>query len=489
MKQQQRKALFVGIDDYENGITALSCACKDADDLHDFFEKHGYEVKIQRNGRTDEILKAIKNQLKELTSKDMFLFFFAGHGYTIQDKNGELDRCLAGQTDMPDRIQEGRDGISLREVRKLVEKHAKCACVVIIDACQTKAGGDRAFGDVLDEPCTSRDLLAISEIVNSKPEHDTTAPFVVINSCAVGEVAYEMRGTSHGLFTSAMLDTLQGIIEQGAGDSAFDNVFVERVAFRMEELCKDLKQHPTLFVSSEPTHEQLRIFPIRPELDKNVAKLLAELEDTKYIELRHFAEDVMLRKCDFKYAKVLRNLLRLFGLPEFNKVIKSQYGAEIKPEDSADVIEAFYEMKELMTKPRQVLAEQNMMPLREPKMIAKSGLPLSLRDKNLLADLEARLKKSDGRLPRINGVAKKNLSDIGRMSQSDAVSALDVLARERMRELCGREDRNWLYHCRERNCWHERSEKGLLVSDFERAIYRFVCDDECLVPETPETFE
>lgn len=463
MRPLKRKALFVGIDEYANGITALSCACNDAGDLHDFFDRHGYDVKIHRNGRTDEILNAIKNQLKDLTPKDMFLFFFAGHGYTISGKNGELDRCLAGQTDFPDRIMEGRDGISLREVKRLVEKHAKCACVVIIDACQTKVGGDRALGDSVDEPCTSRDLLAISQVVNSVPENDAAAPFVVINSCAEGEVAYELKGASHGLFTSAMLDTLQGITgENGAGDPAFDQTFVDMVSSRMGELCGSLQQHPTLIVPTGRADEILPIFPISPEFDMNVRKWLAGFDSARHLELKHFAEDAMAGRASFKYAPLLRNLLRLASRPE----------SPLPVDAGAVLLEAFHELKGFLDAPERPLrGEPSAFRVSEEMHVADGGGRLRPADRELLSDVEARLRSAEG--------DDVDLSDIEMMSQADAAAKLDEVARKRMRTHCGGGRCAALFSQNERAAWSVRARKGF-SSVFESAVFELVRDDKAL---------
>ena len=115
----KRKALFVGINDYEGGLTPLSCACNDATNLCDYFrDELGYDAHVLRNVDILTIRKKISKLTEDLQKGDVFLFFFAGHGFTVDKGNGN-DRRLATASDLKDHLEEGEGGISLRRLRRL----------------------------------------------------------------------------------------------------------------------------------------------------------------------------------------------------------------------------------------------------------------------------------------------------------------------------------------------------------------------------------
>ena len=79
----KRAALFVGTDYYEdNSINNLTCAQSDAADLHGFFKhKAGFNEVHRLFGPDPEaIMEAASSMMKGLSTGDLFLFFFAGHG-------------------------------------------------------------------------------------------------------------------------------------------------------------------------------------------------------------------------------------------------------------------------------------------------------------------------------------------------------------------------------------------------------------------------
>lgn len=254
----KRRALFVGIDEYAGGLPALTCAGNDALRLRDAFTEAGYETAVLRNAATHDILKQIETLTRDLTKDDLFLFFFAGHGFTAerQDDSGKprLDRQLAGKDDLRWRLLAGKDGIGLDDLKYMTE-NVGCPRVVILDACQTMVNVSRGFDESVREACTERDLKAILEVISRAGKKGPAAPFVVINSCDVGEVSYEMEEDGNGLFSRALLEVLGETRANGERPS-FDEAFVKRIAGRMAE-CGKRSQHPTFLGSVQ----DISIFP------------------------------------------------------------------------------------------------------------------------------------------------------------------------------------------------------------------------------------
>ena len=224
----KRRALFVGVDDYTNGISALSCAQKDAQDLHDLFNQIGYDAHIRRNVETHDLIMLIDRLTSDLTADDLFLFFFAGHGYT--DEHDE--RRLACKGDFLYRIERGWDGVGLSEL-KGTRCGARCRCVFILDACRTtinmeRGAENRGLRAVFEE----RDRQALSRIATWTKGSEMPPP-VVINSCQVDEVACEFGG--HGLFTNALLEVVKEAWKRKE-KPRFDKVFTARVQDKMVKI-------------------------------------------------------------------------------------------------------------------------------------------------------------------------------------------------------------------------------------------------------------
>ena len=254
----KRRALFVGIDEYAGGLPSLTCAGNDALRLRDAFAEAGYETAVLRNAATHDILKQIQTLTQDLTKDDLFLFFFAGHGFTAerQDDSGKprLDRQLAGKDDLRWRLLAGKDGIGLDDLKYMTE-NVGCPRVVILDACQTMVNVSRGSDEGVREACTERDLKAILEVISRAGKKGPAAPFVVINSCDVGEVSYEMEECGNGLFSRALLEVLGETRANGERPS-FDEAFVKRIADRMTG-CGTRSQHPTFLGSVQ----DISIFP------------------------------------------------------------------------------------------------------------------------------------------------------------------------------------------------------------------------------------
>lgn len=261
----KRRALFIGVNNYSNGLPELSCAANDATVLQEFFADCGYETCILRNADTNSILSAIEEQTRDLTRSDVFLFFFAGHGYTVENSDQSLDRRLAGQTDRRSRILSGQDGIRLDEIRQSVSV-THCSCVIIMDACQSMVNTRRGEG-VVREACTARDLQAITNVLSRGDRASSDNGFVVINSCQEGDVAYELNEENHGLFTLSLLDIIRQMRHNGE-NALFDECFTQKVATQMVVRSRGRFRQRPVYLSDRRSLNSIRIFPTAEELNE-----------------------------------------------------------------------------------------------------------------------------------------------------------------------------------------------------------------------------
>lgn len=74
----KRVGLFVGIDNYQNGITPLQCAVNDAKELSYSFARAGFQADFIDNEQCDSITitNKIRAMLKDLKKDDIFVFYF-----------------------------------------------------------------------------------------------------------------------------------------------------------------------------------------------------------------------------------------------------------------------------------------------------------------------------------------------------------------------------------------------------------------------------
>ena len=103
-------ALIIGINHYQNGIAKLKTAKPDAETLADLLrDKYQYQVELITDGDDTErkpTLEELKNLLKELPEKlqspaehNRLLFYFAGHGMSLESNDGPRGFLLPQNAD------------------------------------------------------------------------------------------------------------------------------------------------------------------------------------------------------------------------------------------------------------------------------------------------------------------------------------------------------------------------------------------------------
>lgn len=179
-----RKALIVGIDDYEN--CPLFGCCNDADAVSDELIKNGdgspnFAVRKVLNVKT-------KGELRQLVeecfsgSADVALFYYSGHGHVD---------TIGGYLVTPD-YAVGDYGLSLQDVLTIAN-NSKCKDkIIILDSCYSGTLGTIST--------LGQNTSIIGEGVT------------ILTASHSTETSVEING--HGLFTSLLLEALKG----GAAD-------------------------------------------------------------------------------------------------------------------------------------------------------------------------------------------------------------------------------------------------------------------------------
>lgn len=179
-----KKALAIGIDSYPTA--PLHGCVNDASAFANTMAKNGdgspnFEVKLATDVSTKSALKALIIDLFSGDS-DIALLYFSGHGVL---------NAVGGYIVTPDYKQHD-EGVAMDEILKIANDSKAKDKIIILDCCHSGAFGSPAISGGV-----------ASQIIEG---------VVVLTASRDSESALEVNG--HGLFTSLMLDALQG----GAAD-------------------------------------------------------------------------------------------------------------------------------------------------------------------------------------------------------------------------------------------------------------------------------
>ena len=198
-----RKALIVGIDHYVH-FNPLSGCVNDAHSVKSILERHADgtvnfatprlligpgPANIIRRG---ELKDAVRELFAE--SPEISLLYFAGHGY-IEDTGGFL---CAGD------CKSGDDGFPIAELMTIAgSSHARNK-VIILDSCHGGIAGDRP---------TAKGFAEIHE------------GMTILTASTAEQYAMEVPGGGSGVFTTLLVDALDGAAANLVGDVTPGSVY------------------------------------------------------------------------------------------------------------------------------------------------------------------------------------------------------------------------------------------------------------------------
>ena len=191
----KRPALFVGIDRYADAaFRDLRYSVADAAVLAGAFSRYGFDASVLTNPKADELLEAVERRTAGLGPGDVFLFFFAGHGFTAPD-GSHLLICSGDRLSF---LRHNRAGVPVDLLEDLTNEGGFHRAF-LLDACRTDVfAGAEARG------AATRDLALVA--LPDAAEHPGTC--CVLRSCDRFCPALEFDDLGHGVFTSAVLDLM-----------------------------------------------------------------------------------------------------------------------------------------------------------------------------------------------------------------------------------------------------------------------------------------
>jgi uncharacterized caspase-like protein len=228
-------AVVVGIEDYQNtgnapALPKVDFARNDAEGfakaLQSIYpaDQLDLQLLIDSLATNSTLDYTLKQTIESLTPNDLFVFYYAGHGF-----HGAGGNRITAWDSRPFNIEGST--LSLRE--KLADRLAETECkraIAFVDACATKFKPLVPVRDVLSEMDQNelKDFLASAEY---------NALFL---SCKPGQKSYPSEEHAHGVWTYFLLRALRGDAEEALGPGRYLTAESLR-----DYLCKEVPRYVT----------------------------------------------------------------------------------------------------------------------------------------------------------------------------------------------------------------------------------------------------
>jgi tetratricopeptide (TPR) repeat protein len=193
-----RVAVVVGINKYKT-FTPLEFAVNDARSISDRLRQMGFDRVIEiydRDATRARVMRVLGDELPAtMGSNDALMVFFAGHGLTEQLAGGGQEGYIA-PVDLDADNYRGT-AISMSSIHALIKKYRAKHILFVFDSCYSGLGLKR-----------SGSLGGTSDAFLQNASRQRAAQ--IITAGGKDEQAREDSKTGHGLFTKALLDSLNG---------------------------------------------------------------------------------------------------------------------------------------------------------------------------------------------------------------------------------------------------------------------------------------
>lgn len=192
-------AIVIGCNKYPGH--ELNCAVDDAVAMSELFRRMGYTVRYYENINSSTCPEVIERYDSEIERYDQSVFYFAGHGFQLDDENylASIDCELSN----PVKAYCNRNCIRLQgEILDIYKRHPNTNNnIVILDACRTRL--NRSVGDFL--------------IPTQAPQGT-----LIAYSTSPGDTARDGGLDNHSIYTGSFLECVG--TEPISAESLFKNI-------------------------------------------------------------------------------------------------------------------------------------------------------------------------------------------------------------------------------------------------------------------------
>ncbi len=264
-----KKALIVGIDKYENFSNLTGCIA-DANSMRELLRRNedhsaNYTCKVMVYGESDPVpitrqsLKVACRELFDFKGGDV-LFYFSGHG-ALSPEGGYLATSDGRANDW---------GVAMQDIIQMANNSRANDILLILDCCHAGDAGDPGL---LNSNGRDYPIAALRENMT------------IIGAARNTQAAMEAGG--HGLFTSALLDALDG----GAADH-MGWVTAPAIYSYVERRFNDWSQRPIYKSNASILNVVRRCAPLIDRLKLEELTTHFPTEDHKYrLDPEHEPED------------------------------------------------------------------------------------------------------------------------------------------------------------------------------------------------------
>lgn len=132
---RQKLALIIGNDNYSTLKNKLNHSINNARDLSDQLKKIGFNVTLDYNLTKQELIAHIIDFSKQIYNGDIILFYFAGHGFSVNGKNYLIP---IDDTEIEDKRDVEDFSVNVeRTISRFVTKNPSHATIFILDCCRS----------------------------------------------------------------------------------------------------------------------------------------------------------------------------------------------------------------------------------------------------------------------------------------------------------------------------------------------------------------
>ncbi|WP_309028664.1 caspase family protein [Pelagicoccus enzymogenes] len=203
--------LIVGANQYQNPKYNLNYAAADAEAFSkalqakaaNIFTRIDTHLLLDSDATRSNILATFKEIADSATARDVFIFYYAGHGVVDETQDKQFYLAPVNVTQLyGDPVHLVQNGISAQQLRQLSANIAAQKQLFLIDACQS------AEALVTIAQRGAAEEKAIAQLARSTGTHWLTAS-------GSQQFATEAAELGHGLFTHALLQALEGAADAG----------------------------------------------------------------------------------------------------------------------------------------------------------------------------------------------------------------------------------------------------------------------------------
>lgn len=134
-RPHEKLALVIGINNYPREDKLKYCI-KDAEDMADKLKSIGFTVTSAIDCNKKQFEGQISKFVENITSDNLVLFYFAGHGCQFEDKNYLLPAGYSYDHSMNERKYIEENGISAQYILHKIECKGAKATIFILDCCR-----------------------------------------------------------------------------------------------------------------------------------------------------------------------------------------------------------------------------------------------------------------------------------------------------------------------------------------------------------------